>query len=148
MAMFDPKDLYEDPDLSADAEEGGDGGDDGSGSTGGSGFNEPILDMAIFGLVQAKIREGERKYGAIPDPKDPYTEDQGMRKGKRLRAHPLLSKAAEFSGIDKKMNPNPKENAEAEKRYAELQLEYALRAQLTHSKQQRLTISAPSLRRT
>lgn len=149
MFNFNPNDLYQDPALITNEEDGGEGGDD---SSGGSGFNEPIMDMAVFGLVQSKIRDGERKFGVVPDPKEPYSESEGLRKGKGLLAHPALMKGAEFNGIaDRKNNPNPPQNPEAEQHYEELRNEHALRLGQQLGKQQRhtkrLTVSSPRLTR-
>lgn len=138
--MFNPNDLYEEKNQEDD-----DGS--GSGSSGGSGFDEPIMDMAIFGLVQGRIREGEKKWGIVPDPREPHRESEGLRSGNRLRSHPLLSKAAEFNGIDKNLNPNPMQNPEAEHNQEDLRNEHALRLGQQLGKKQRLTVSAPRLTR-
>jgi hypothetical protein len=107
--------------------------DAGSDSAGSSGFSEPIMDMAIFGLVQAKIRQGERKFGAVPDPRDPYVA--GDEPGERLQSHPLLSKAAEFNGIaDALNNPNPRRNPDSQKNFQDMRQENVLRASLKMNK--------------
>lgn len=107
--------LDEEDDTDSGSASGSDSGSEGGEGSGGSGFIEPILDMAIFGFAHAEIREGERKFGRIPDPKDPYLQEEkhGKRAGKRLQSHPLLSNSAQFSGIDKHLTPNPPDNPDA-----------------------------------
>jgi hypothetical protein len=71
----------------------------------------------------AQMREGERKFGRVPDTsllKESQNENV-LGAGSRLQAHPLLDKP-QFDGITPKSNPSPEQNPEAAKNAEELQL--------------------------
>lgn len=102
-----------------DEDEGGEGGEGGT-TTG------PLIDPAIFGLVNHNflelIREFERKFseGWVPVTKEPPKEGQkgGYKAGPP--PHPLLSQSSQFSGDDRKINANPTMSEPGEENYQEL----------------------------
>jgi len=101
--------------------------------------------------LKKHIREGEKKFGIVPDTEDPNSLLGKPRKtasyGERPSMHPLLEKSQEFSGVPPKDNPVPHDNPEANEKFQEARLENQLRAQLTNSKKIRNVISPPTLTR-
>lgn len=109
------------------------------------------LNAYRFAYLKKHIREGEKKFGIVPYTEDPNSLLGKPRKtathGERPSMHPLLAESQEFSGVPPKDNPVARDNPEASEKYQEARLENQLRAQLTHSKKIRNTISSPTLRR-
>jgi hypothetical protein len=88
--------------------------------------------------------QGEGKFGIVPLSVDPNTllkqkvKSSYDKQSAGLRAHPLLSRSQQFSGIDRKLTAVPADNPTANNLY----LEYRLRCQLQQKKRQ-----APTLKR-
>lgn len=105
-------------------EEGDEGGDEGGEGKGGT--TGPLIDPAIFGLVNHNflelIREFERKFseGWVPVTKEPPKEGQTGAYKQGPPPHPLLSQSSQFSGDDRKLNANPNISEPAVDNYQEL----------------------------
>lgn len=116
--------------------------------------NQPILLLIIMdhnikayyeALLLKKIREGddegeggEGKFGLTPfsvDPNHVLTQTPQNISNALLgpKAHPLL-KGQQFSGIDKKITPNPQENSTAQELYPQLRLNNQLNLQQQQKK--------------
>lgn len=103
-----------------------------------------IEDIAAWyaAMLKRQIRQGEKKFGAVPDTEDPSL--MGRRKGlthefgERAKMHPLFRDSSHFSGIDNKHNPSPSENP---KSADELQKRLENRAQNRFTKNARKTIN-------
>ncbi len=97
----------------------------------------------------AALREGEKKYGRVPDTsllKDENREANMLSAGDRLQAHPLLEKTPQFDGMPPKSNPDPKQDPEAAKNAEELQNQLQNRPEYRQSLDMRPN-SAPKLTR-
>jgi len=88
--------------------------------------NNAILKQIDNGslVVLSEIREGEKKYGGVPETsllKDENRVANMLSAADSLQAHPLLEKTPQFDGMPPKSNPDPKQDPEAAKNAAELQ---------------------------
>lgn len=75
-------------------------------------------------VVLSEIREGEKKYGGVPETsllKDENRVANMLSAEDRLQAHPLLEKTPQFDGIPPKSNPDPKQDPEAPENAERLQ---------------------------
>ncbi|HEV2613101.1 MAG TPA: hypothetical protein VGV92_00140 [Gammaproteobacteria bacterium] len=85
-------------------------------------------------LFLAQMREGERRFGAVPftDIHRDQKAGHGLSAGESLQSHPLIADKPQFDGIDPKSNPDTQINPEAAENAARLQLELSpqLRQQL------------------
>lgn len=110
------------PFIAADEEAADEGGDEG----GDAGAAGPLIDPAIFGLVNHHflelIREFERKFshGWVPITKEPQKHGPQSSYKNGPPPHPLLSQSSQFSGDDKKLNANPTMSEPGEENYQEL----------------------------
>jgi len=73
--------------------------------------------------------EGEGKFGLTPasaDPNEALSKTTRRHRRESLqegpREHPLLSKSAQFSGVDCHLTPEPAANENAQKQYPQLRL--------------------------
>lgn len=105
--------------------------DEDEGGVGTAGLDAETLQAWLAALQIKALREGERKFGAVPDTKDPNDLLNKSRRsaeyGSDLKAHPLLSKTQRYSGDDPKLTARTSENKnEKAQRDLEHRLEHKL----------------------
>lgn len=76
-------------------------------------------------LLLAQVREGERRYGKVPDTSllQSNAEHNELDHSAALKEHPAL-KSPQFDGAPSQDNPKPSENPSAPERVQELQLQH------------------------
>lgn len=100
--------------------------DDNSGGTSSSGTGAPLVDPTLFGLTNhlflELLRKEEAKIGkGVPFTIDPNQQIRQEGQNYKTKRHPWLN-SQRFDGIaDKRLNQNPVQNTDAQKKYAELQ---------------------------
>lgn len=131
--------------------------DEDDGGTGRVGGADPEMKIDLFTVVRNEINsEIGRKTGLrVPDPKDPYLQDEqarselghGARSGNKMESHPVTGQSARFHGMSDNTHdnsPEAQENFEQNQPSPQNQPRNELAHQNQAKQEQAIKMSGPS----